>query len=183
MDIIFIGKQGSGKGTQSQLLIKDHPYSVFETGGALRAIAQEDSDLGKKVLEITQRGDLVPNEIVMDIVNDFLDKNAANGPVIFDGIPRSEEQRVSLEALLKEAGREFIAVELTLDNEVAVKRMLSRGRQDDTPEAITKRLENFDAYTAPLIEVWREQGKLKTIDGNLSIEEGQAQLRKVLGLS
>ena len=182
-DLILIGKQGSGKGTQSKLLVQDHNYAVFETGGALRAIAQEDSELGRKVLEITQRGDLVSNDIVMDIVENFLKNTEPGTPVIFDGIPRSEEQRVSLEALLEKTGREFLVVELTLHNEIAIERMLGRGRQDDTPEAIKKRLENFDAYTAPLIEVWREQDKVLTIDGDLSIDEGQAQLREVLGIA
>ena len=73
--IIILGPQGSGKGTQAKILAQKHGYQIFETGGALRAIAKEDSELGRKVLEITQRGDLVPNEIVMDIVEDFLSKN------------------------------------------------------------------------------------------------------------
>lgn len=182
-DIILIGKQGSGKGTQSKLLVQDYSYEIFETGGALRAIASSGSDLGKKVLEITQRGDLVSNEIVMDIVEDFLKNISSDTPVIFDGIPRSEEQRVSLEALLNKYNREFVVVELTLHNEIAIERMLGRGRQDDTPEAIKKRLENFDAYTAPLIDVWRKQDKVLTIDGDLNVEEGQKQLREVLGLN
>lgn len=181
-DIILIGKQGSGKGTQSKILADAYKYVIFETGGALRSIAQSGSELGKKVLEITQRGDLVSNDVVMAIVEDFIEKIEPGTPVIFDGIPRSEEQRVSLETLLKKHHREFVVVELTLHNEVAIERMLGRGRQDDTPEAIKKRLENFDAYTAPLIEVWRKQDKVLTIDGDLCIEEGQKQLRKVLGL-
>lgn len=181
-DIILIGKQGSGKGTQGKLLAQDFGFKIFETGGALRAISQTDTDLGRTVLEITQRGDLVSNDIVMQIVEDFLENVEEGVPVIFDGIPRSEEQRVSLEAVLKKMGRDFKVVELLLDNDVAVQRMLARGRVDDTPEAIAKRLENFDAYTQPLIAVWKEQGLVHSVDGSGTIEEENEKIYRALGL-
>ena len=105
IDLILVGIQGSGKGTQGKLLAEKFGYKIFETGGALRAIAKEDSALGHKVKEITERGDLVPNEIVMEIVEHFFAGISSEVPVIFDGIPRSEEQRQSLENLLQEPHR------------------------------------------------------------------------------
>ena len=93
-DIIFIGKQGSGKGTQGRRLSKDFGYRIFETGQELRNIAQQDTELGHKVKEITQRGDLVPNDIVMEIVQDFLAHTDAETPVIFT--TRKTQQLLSL---------------------------------------------------------------------------------------
>lgn len=173
-DLILVGKQGSGKGTQAKMLSQQFGYVIFETGGALRAIAQEDSELGKKVKAITERGDLVPNEIVMDIVRDFVEKNDPSTPVIFDGIPRSEPQRASLEELLKEMGRDFQVLEITLSDDEAMSRLLKRaeieGRADDKTDVILKRIENFKLHTIPLIEVWRGEGKLVEINGEQSME-------------
>ncbi len=207
-DLILIGKQGSGKGTQAKILAKQFGFQIFETGGALRAIAQEDSSLGRTVKDITRRGDLVPNEVVMDIVQDFLKKNAVNGPVIFDGIPRSEEQRQTLEALLADMGREFQALEIRLTNEEALHRLMLRAkcedcglnfgseedlcpkcgstnvsrRADDNPNSIMKRLENFDLHTAPLMEIWREAGKMVSVNGEQSVEDVTAEMLEQLGL-
>jgi adenylate kinase len=207
-DLILIGKQGSGKGTQAKILAEKFGFEIFETGGALRAIAREDSDLGREVLAITTRGDLVPNEVVMKIVSDFLSKINAVAPVIFDGIPRSEEQRVSLEKLLEEKGRKFRALEVRLSNEEALERLSMRAkcedcganfgskkdvcpkcdstnvsrRADDTPEAISKRLENFEKFTAPLLSVWESQGKLVSVNGEQDIEMVTQEVLEKLGL-
>jgi adenylate kinase len=207
-DLILIGKQGSGKGTQAKILAKLFGFQIFETGGALRAIAQENSALGKTVKDITTRGDLVPNEVVMDIVRDFLKKNAKNGPVIFDGIPRSDEQRVTLESLLSEMKREFQALEIRLTNKEALHRLMIRAtcndcglnfgseddicpkcssknisrRADDNPESILKRLENFDKYTAPLMEVWRKAGKMISVDGEQDVADVTTEVLGELGL-
>lgn len=208
MDLILVGKQGSGKGTQAKILAEKHGFEIFETGGALRAIAKEDSELGREVKEITTRGDLVSNEIVMAIVADFLEKMEKAAPVIFDGIPRSDEQRASLEELLKSKGRDFRALEIKLSNEEALKRLTIRAncnkcganfgstddlcpecgstdisrRADDNVEAITKRLENFDKYTLPLLETWKKVNKLVSVDGEQSIEKVTEDMLEQLGL-
>ena len=195
-DLILIGKQGSGKGTQAKILAKRFGFEIFETGGALRAIAKEDSELGREVLAITTRGDLVPNEVVMKIVSDFLQKLTGDAPVIFDGIPRSEEQRVSLEKLITEKGRAFRGLEVRLSNEEALGRLSIRAqcgdcgenfgsvedvcpkcgsvnvsrRADDNPESISKRLDNFDKFTAPLLSVWKDQGKLVSVNGEQDVD-------------
>lgn len=174
-DLIFIGIQGSGKGTQAKLLAEKEGYQIFETGGALRKMATEDSPLGQKVKSITQRGDLVPNEIVMDIVENFIQKIQNDTPIIFDGIPRSEEQRISLENLLRKKKRDFLALEVRLSEAEAIKRLLKRaeieGRADDNLETIKKRIHNFYQHTQPLLEAWKDQGRLKVIDGEQSIEK------------
>ncbi len=196
-DIILVGKQGSGKGTQAKILAKKLGFKIFETGAALREIAQQDTDLGREVLDITSRGDLVSNDIVMKIVENFLKTLDNNTPVIFDGIPRSEVQRETLEALLAKNSRDFVVIEIKLSNEEALNRLLIRAkcndcganfgspedlcpvcgsenisrRKDDNPDAIMNRLKNFDEYTYPLLEEWEKAGKLISVDGEQSVEE------------
>ena len=196
-DIILVGKQGSGKGTQAKILAKKLGFKIFETGAALREIAQQDTDLGREVLDITSRGDLVSNDIVMKIVEDFLANLEKDTPVIFDGIPRSEVQRESLEELLAKNSRDFVVIEIKLSNEEALNRLIIRAkcddcganfgspedicpkcgsenisrRNDDNPDAIMNRLKNFDEYTYPLLEEWEKSGKLISVDGEQSVEE------------
>ena len=184
-NIILVGPQGSGKGTQARILADLFGYEIFETGAVLRAMAQEDTDLGRKVKEITTRGDLVPNEIVMEIVQDFIEKSESNH-IIFDGIPRSEEQRVALEQLLEENEMEFQAVEVGLPIEQCMERLLKRaeieGRADDNPEAIRNRLKNFFKYTEPLLEHWGERGMLVEVNGDQEVSDVSAELIEKLGL-
>jgi adenylate kinase len=205
-DIILVGKQGSGKGTQAQIIAKKLGFKIFETGGALRKIAQQNSELGKEVLDITTRGDLVSNEIVMQIVEDFLNNLEGNTPVIFDGIPRSEVQRESLEALLVKNSRDFIALEIRLSNQEALHRLIIRAkcddcgnnfgseddicpkcgsenvsrRNDDNPDSIMNRLNNFDEYTLPLLDKWKEAGKLLSVNGEQNISKVTEEIFNVL---
>lgn len=183
--LILIGPQGSGKGTQAKLLAAEFGYTIFETGGVLRTIAKEDSELGNQVREITTRGDLVPNEVVMDIVEKFIGEHK-NTPIIFDGIPRSEEQRQSLEKLLEQHQVDFTAVEIALPIDRCMDRLLKRaeieGRADDNPESIRNRLKNFFTYTEPLLEFWAERKKLVTVSGDGKPEEVHKIISEKLNL-
>lgn len=179
-DVILVGIQGSGKGTQAKILAEKKGFQIFETGGVLRKLAAEDSDLGRQVKAITTRGDLVSNELVMEIVENFVENLEGDTPVIFDGIPRSIEQRDSLEKLLQKIGRDFQVLEVTLDDEVAFQRLMKRaeieGRADDNPEAIKKRIQNFYDFTEPLLAKWREEKRVISINGDQSIEEVQTEI-------
>lgn len=185
-DIILIGRQGSGKGTQGKILAEKFGYQIFETGGALRQMAEQDSDLGRQVKEITGRGDLVSNKIVMAIVREFLTELSSSTPVIFDGIPRSEIQRESLEQELEAAGRDWMALEIRISNEEAVHRLLKRaeieGRADDNLTAIQKRLENFETHTQPILDIWAERDRLVAIDGKAPIEDVHEAVVSALNL-
>ncbi len=184
-DLILVGIQGSGKGTQARILAEKFGYQLFETGGELRSMAKEESELGKKVKEITERGDLVPNEIVMEIVENFLSKTPNAIPVIFDGIPRSDFQRISLEELLQQQGRKFSVLEVKLSEEESIRRMMKRAeienRADDTPEVMKKRITNFYTHTQPLLDAWK--GRLISVDGDQGIEEVQAEILAKLKLT
>ncbi|MBT3349643.1 AAA family ATPase [bacterium] len=208
-DLILVGKQGSGKGTQAKILAKKFGYQIFETGAALRKIANATSELGQKVKEITTRGDLVPNEIVMEIVREFLKNADTEKSVIFDGIPRSEEQRQTLEKLLGEMGREFLALEIKLSNGEAMERLMMRAhcnecgsdfgsaedecprcgsfdisrRADDNPESISTRLENFEKYTAPLLDKWKTADKLISVNGEQPVNAVTTEMLAKLNLT
>ena len=205
-DIILFGMQGSGKGTQARLLAEKLDYQIFETGGQLRQLANEDSDLGRKVKEVTTAGKLVPNEVVMEIVANFLQNLPESEHAIFDGIPRSESQRVSLEAEFEKVGRKPIAVYIKISREEALTRLLGRKtcagcgkifgakdnsaelekcpvcggelkvRADDTAEAIATRLDVYENETIPAIEKYREENRLVEIDGTQSVEEVTEQI-------
>lgn len=179
-DIILFGIQGSGKGTQAAILAEKWNLKIFETGAELRKITKEDSELGNTVREIIGRGDLVPNEIVMDIIAHFLDGISAETRVLFDGLPRSMPQKETLDALLKEKGRETIGVFLDVPHDIVVERMKERGREDDTDEVIARRIENYENETLPVIEKYEEEGKMLRVDGNQNIGGVQESIVEVL---
>lgn len=198
MDLIFFGMQGAGKGTIGKNIAQQFNLEIFETGGALRALAQEDSPLGHKVKEIIEAGNLVPNDVVMEIVEDFINKLEPGKSVLFDGIPRSVEQAETLNALLDKRNRTYKAILIKITEDTALKRLTTRQicskckkvfaadykadhcdepdcqgelitRADDNPEAIKTRLVNFREETKPAIELYNN--RLIEIDGEPSIEK------------
>ncbi len=175
MDIIFIGIQGSGKGTQARLLQEKKGYALFETGAQLRSISQENSVLGKKIKKIIENGNLVENETVMALVETFLESHNASQPILFDGIPRFETQRQSLETLLNNQNRLFHVIHITLPESEVLKRLHERaekeGRKDDTKEAIQTRIQHFYTYTQPLIDTWKKENKITTINGDRPLQD------------
>ncbi len=198
MDFILFGIQGSGKGTHGKKLCLEKDMAYFETGGALRKLASMDSELAQKIKKILEAGRLVPNEVVMEIVEDFLKNLTSGTAALFDGIPRNEEQALSLETLFKKYGREFTAVLLIIPKKVAEERLLKRRicekckkvfppsytgktcdscsgklvtRPDDTKESIRTRFNIFETETMPVIERYRNEKKLIEIDGNGEISE------------
>jgi len=126
MDLIFFGMQGAGKGTVGKEVAAKFNLKIFETGGALRVLAQEDSELGHKVKEIIEAGRLVPNEVVMEIVEDFINKLEPGQSVLFDGIPRSVQQAESLNTLLAKHNREYKGVLIEITEETAIARLTTR---------------------------------------------------------
>lgn len=197
MDLILFGIQGSGKGTQSQLIAERCSLQIFETGAELRRLAGEDSELGKKVKAIIEAGNLVPTEVVMEIISNFLKNLPAGKSALFDGIPRSDDQQKLFDELMTREGRQFMGLLIELTEEEAIKRLTTRrmcpacktifpaaytaetcskdgstliSRQDDTPDAIRVRLDTFLQKTVPVIEAYKVQGKILVVDGNQTIE-------------
>jgi len=207
MDLILFGIQGSGKGTQGKVLKEHFDMAYFETGAQLRKLASEESTLGQKVKEIIEAGHLVPNEIVMEIVEDFLSKVPNGKSIIFDGIPRKIVQAESLAKLLDQNNRKYKAVILDLSEEEALNRLTKRRicsdckevypasykgkncekcegelitRTDDNAESIKVRIEAFINETMPVIKMYEEKGLLIKINGEQEIDEVTKELIKTL---
>ncbi len=207
MDLVLFGMQGSGKGTQSQLIAERCGLQIFETGAELRRLGAEDSDLGKKVKAIIEAGNLVPTEVVMEIIADFLHNLPEGASALFDGIPRSDDQQKLFDELMQKEGRSFMGLLIELTEAEAVKRLTTRRvcphcktnypafytkdacekdgstlitRQDDTPDAIRVRIDTFIQKTAPVIEAYKAQGKMLIVKGEQSIEGVTKDIIEVL---
>lgn len=178
-DILLFGMQGAGKGTQGKIIAENRNCIIFETGAELRKIRQEDSELGKTVKDIMDRGDLVTNEIVMDIIENFLQNNKS-ARILFDGIPRSLPQKKTFDALLSRYHRSVQGVYLTIPKEEAIARMLQRGRADDTPDVIERRLANYEQETLPVIREYQTAGIVHEIDGMRTVEAIAADIENML---
>lgn len=126
MDLVLFGRQGSGKGTQGKFLAERYGLTPFVTGDELRRLANENSELGCKVKSIIEAGHLVPNNVVMEIIENFMVHLTEGSRVLFDGIPRQMEQARSFDALMKKLGREFMGVVIEIGEESAIKRLTTR---------------------------------------------------------
>jgi adenylate kinase len=184
MDLSLFGIQGCGKGTHAKLLAAEFDYDIFGAGAVLRRIATQDTEEGRLVKGLVDQGKLVPVEVTMKAVGSWLAAHEGRR-VIFDGIPRSMEQLVEFNKIVKDAGRTLVGVHIALDEETAFKRIMARssGRIDDaTEEAIRRRLHICKETTMPVIEWYREHHEMIDVDGNASIEDVYANIKKALAL-
>ncbi|MBI1812192.1 nucleoside monophosphate kinase [Candidatus Peregrinibacteria bacterium] len=185
MDLVFFGIQGSGKGTQAKRLASEFDYDIFEAGGELRKIAREDTQLGHTVKSFIDAGNLVPHEIIMQVVKEAIGKRSKDQKILFDGIPRDLDQMHGFDAIMKDAGREFRAIHFLLDPETGVQRILGRakveGRADDANEkVIRRRMKTFVEKTMPVIERYKKEGKMTEIEGNRGMEEVYEDLKRLV---
>ncbi len=176
MDLVFFGIQGSGKGTQAKTLAAEFGYYIFEAGGELRKIKASGSDLGETVKKCIDNGELVPFEIIMEVVNEAVASIPADQKILFDGIPRDEDQMRGFDQILTNAGREFRCVHILLDKDEAIERIKGRaeieGRADDADQdKVLRRMDLFVEKTMPVIEAYVSAGKVIEIDGKGSVEE------------
>jgi adenylate kinase len=189
MDLILFGPPGAGKGTQAKVLQDERGLVQLSTGDMLRAAVAAGTELGRRSKAIMDRGDLVPDELVIGIIAERLEKPDCAKGVIFDGFPRTVAQARALDAMLSGRHRKIDAViELKVDDEAMVGRMESRVREnpgaaraDDNPETLRKRLKVYHQNTAPLLDFYRDQDKLATIDGMAPIADVSAVVRRLVG--
>jgi adenylate kinase len=178
---IFLGAPGAGKGTQALLLAQHCQIPHISTGDILRAEVAASSDLGKQARDYMDRGELVPDSLLLDMIRARLAQPDAAGGWILDGFPRNVSQAEFLDRLLAELDMGFdLAVNLEVPDEVLVSRMLERGRADDNEETIRNRLIVYREKTAPLIDYYQNTDKLKTIDGNRSPAEVTASMNALV---
>ena len=181
--IVVLGRQGSGKGTQSGLLTQAFGCAHLSTGDVLRAAAAAGTDLGRKAAAVMSSGGLVSDEIMVGIVAERLARDdIVTSGVLLDGFPRTVEQADALESILADLGQSLTAA-VNVDVPVAevTERMLERGRSDDTPEAIARRLELYESETAPLLDWFSDRGLLLSVDGLGAVEEVFRRIVAALG--
>jgi len=191
MRIVLLGPPGAGKGTQAKELVTKHGIVQLSTGDMLRAAVAAGTPVGLKAKDIMARGDLVPDEIVVAIVSDRIGQPDAKRGFILDGFPRTVPQAAALDRMLAKKGLSLDAVvELKVDPDILVRRIANRVEQmklrgeslrpDDNPEVLKQRLAAYAAQTAPLVEYYRGQGSLRSIDGMASIEDVASAIGRAL---
>lgn len=208
MNIVLLGAPGAGKGTQAQKLVAEYGLAHISTGDLLRAAVKAQSELGIKAKEYMDVGQLVPDQLVIDLVKERLSADDAKAGFILDGFPRNTAQAVTLDFELQNMGLKLDAALLVaVEPEVIVERLSSRRtckecgytapagteicpncsgemyqRDDDKPETIRKRLDVYENQTSPLIEYYKGHGILKEVNGDRPVDEVFADVKMLLSL-
>jgi adenylate kinase len=185
VNILLLGPQGSGKGTQAKRIAAEYGIPHIATGDMLRAAIAAETPLGLTVKPIYDAGGLVPDEIMIELIRERLDEPDAAEGFVLDGFPRTMRQAEALDAMLREIARELTVVfALQVSDGICLERLLKRaeeeGRPDDTPEAIRTRLDIYHRETEPLIEHYRTHGILVTIHGDGTPNEVFAEIQQAL---
>ncbi|MDY4040502.1 MAG: adenylate kinase [Collinsella sp.] len=208
MNIVLLGAPGAGKGTQAQRLVRDYGLAHISTGDLLRAAVKNGTELGVQAKGYMDAGELVPDQLVIDLVKERLAEDDAQSGFMLDGFPRNTVQAVTLDSELSALGRELdCALLVDVPFETIIRRLSSRRtcrdcghigtaadescsvcggemyqRDDDKPETIKNRLDVYEKSTSPLVEYYRGQGILKTVDGDRDADEVYVDTKKALGL-
>ena len=207
MNIVLLGAPGAGKGTQSAKLVDACGFTHLSTGDLLRAAVKEGTELGRKAKSFMDAGELVPDEVVIGLVEEKLEADPT-ASFLFDGFPRTPAQAVALDGALSSVGGKLdFAIALVVENDIVVKRMAARRvcrscgfpgtsatgpvcpscggemyqRDDDNEETVRNRLEVYDTQTTPLIDYYRGNGILVEIDGNQTPDEVFSAIKGVIG--
>ena len=185
MNVLLLGPQGSGKGTQAKRISAEYGIPHIATGDMLREAMAAATSLGLQVKPIYDAGQLVPDDLMIGLIRERLDGEDARQGFVLDGFPRTTTQADALDAMLREIGRELTVVfELQISDGVCIDRLAKRAveenRPDDTPEAIRTRLELYHRETEPLVEHYRAQGILVGIHADATVNEVFAEIQAAL---
>jgi adenylate kinase len=179
--LLFLGPPGAGKGTQAKVLADRCEIPHISTGDILREAKAKGTPLGQEAQGYMERGELVPDRLILDLIRDRLQQVDAQKGWILDGFPRNPSQASFLDQLLQEIGQRYDGVvNLEVPDEVVVSRMLARGRSDDNEETIRHRLEVYRQQTAPLIDFYSDRNSLIGIDGDRPVEEITESLQQLI---
>lgn len=185
MNVLLLGPQGSGKGTQAKRIEAEYGTPHIATGDMLRTAMAEGTELGQQVKPIVESGQLVPDDLMIDLIRERLSRPDAEAGFILDGFPRTPAQADALGAMLEEIGRGLsIVFEFQAQDEIVTERLLRRceleGRADDTPEVIARRLALYHELTEPLVEHYRVRGNLVGIHADRPVNEVFAEIQQAL---
>jgi adenylate kinase len=184
-NIVIFGAPGSGKGTQSDKMIEKYGLNHISTGDVLRSEIKKGSDLGKTAASYIEKGNLIPDELMVSILASVYDSFGDHKGVIFDGFPRTIPQAEALKKMLDERGDKVAAmIELDVPEDELMKRLILRGQQsgraDDNEETIKKRLVVYHSQTQPLIEWYKKEGVHYHINGSGELDRIFADICKVI---
>jgi len=187
VNLLVLGPQGSGKGTQAARLSADHGIPHVATGDMFRTAIAARTELGRRVEPILASGELVPDELTVALIRERLSQPDARDGFVLDGFPRTLEQAEELDAMLAEIGRSLDAVLFfDIPDEVAVERLVIRaeqeGREDDQPDVIARRLAIYHELTEPVVERYRATGTLVPLHASRTVGEVAAEIAEALEL-
>jgi adenylate kinase len=182
LDVLLLGVQGSGKGTQAKRLSSEYDIAHLSTGDMLRKAIAEGTELGRRVKPILEAGDLVPDDLMIELIRGRIQSPETADGFILDGFPRTMAQADALDAMLAEIDRPLsVVLELQVPDDIAIERLRKRaveeGRSDDTPEAIANRIDLYHRETKPLVSHYRLAGNLVGIHGDRSENEVFAEIQ------
>jgi adenylate kinase len=185
LNVLLLGPQGAGKGTQAKRISAEYGIPHIASGEILRAEMDAGTELGLRVKDVYDRGDLVSDDLMIELIRNRLEQPDTEAGFVLDGFPRTTVQAEALDSMFNDIGRNFsVAFALQIPDEVAFDRLRRRaeveGRADDTDEAIQRRLDNYHRETEPLIEYYRTRGNLVPIHGNRSENEVFAEISRAL---
>jgi len=186
LNVIISGAPGSGKGTQSELIVKYFILKHFSTGDLLRHEIAEQTELGREADSFISKGNLVPDSMIIDIITSAINRTCADcAGILFDGFPRTREQAEALEEMMNGRGTPVnVCIDLQVPERELIERLLTRGqtsgRSDDNLETIRKRLEVFESKTQPVNDFYKALGKYVSIDGTGSIADIFGRIDAVL---
>jgi adenylate kinase len=186
INIVLFGKPGAGKGTQAEFLKGKYNLTHLSTGDIFRYNIKNDTELGQLAKTYMDKGDLVPDEVTIKMLESEVDKNPHSAGFLFDGFPRTIAQADALDAFLESKGQSITAtVALEANDEILVQRLLERGKTSGRPddqdeEKIRNRYQEYNEKTAPLMEYYQGQGKFYAVDGIGAIEEITERLSNVI---
>ena len=185
MNLLVLGPQGAGKGTQAKRIAAEYELPHVSTGDMFRAAIAAQTELGKRVEPILASGALVPDDVTVALIRERLGEPDAAAGFVLDGFPRNLAQAEALDDMLREIGRSLDAILFfDLPDSVATERMLRRAaeenRPDDTPEVIARRLEIYHSETEPIVEHYRATGKLVPLHAERPIEQVWVEIASAL---
>lgn len=212
LNLLLLGPPGSGKGTQGERLQEDFRLPYYATGDILRAAVREETEIGRKAKEFMDRGDLVPDEVIIGVISERVSSNEAQDGFILDGFPRTVPQAEALDEEMDDLGRDLsAAILIDVSDEEVIRRLGGRRtcakeghvfhvefdppknegvcdvcgsrlivRDDDKPEVIRHRLEQYHSKTEPLVSYYEGEGILRRVDGTRAPDEVSDRIRALL---